>query len=164
MQRRKAVTLMAVVWCAWMAGCSGVSAAPRVANGSKVELVYSFDADGKAVVPDARRESMKVVVGQAAYPPEFERQLIGMRVGESKRITLRPEQAFGPYRREQIFRIPNAQLPQGVQLSEGMVVGGGGGQAPMRVVKVLEDSVVVDRNHPLAGKTLDYRVTVSKVE
>ncbi|MCG3175495.1 MAG: hypothetical protein MOGMAGMI_00424 [Candidatus Omnitrophica bacterium] len=164
MLRRKAIIWVGVLCGVWMTGCTGVSAAPRVASGSSVELHYSFDADGKAVVPAARPETMRVVVGQAAYPPEFERQLIGLKVGDNKRITLRPEQAFGPYRREQVFRVPNAQLPPGIQLSEGMVLGAQAGQSPMRVIKVLDDSVVVDRNHPLAGKTLDYRIKVSKIE
>lgn len=163
MNKSKIGTFMAVVGCVWMAGCSAASAAPRVANGSTVELTYSLNADDKTIVPAARKETMKVIVGQSVYPQEFERQLVGMKVGDSKQITLRPEQAFGPYRRDQVFRVPNTQLPPGVQLKEGSILSGGA-RGPMRVVKVFEDSAVVDLNHPLAGKTLNYRLTISKID
>ena len=148
-----------VLWTASSAQAKG----GKVETGSYVKIVYSLDADGEPVVPDNNKEEMELIAGNGTFPPAFEKHLIGMKKGDKKVVTLKPEDAYGPYRQESVKRIPNEQLPAGLQLEEGSLIGGKSSR-PMRVVKVLEDSVVLDQNHPLAGKTLVYRVVVKEIK
>ncbi|MBF0254727.1 MAG: peptidylprolyl isomerase, partial [Candidatus Omnitrophica bacterium] len=67
---------------------------------------------------------------------------------------------------ELIGKIPRNALPTTMEFKEGMMValpGPGGAQKPARVIKALDDFVVLDQNHPLAGKNLVYRVRVMRI-
>ena len=142
---------------------AGAFGGAKIVNGSGVKLIYSLAADGKPIVSDKKREGMELVVGKGAYPPDFEKQLLGMKKGETKNVKLTPQQAFGPYRSELVKKIPLSAIPKGLNLREGQVLGGKNGQRVVRIVKILPDAVVMDQNHPLAGKTLLYRIEVEKL-
>lgn len=164
-KRMKKWAGIVILFVACVALCPTVQAAgPKIGSGSVVHLDYSFQANGMAMIPEGKKESMQLVVGKGAYPPAFEQQLVGLKKGDIKEIRLTPEQAFGPYRAELVKKIAKSQLPQNLPLREGLLLGGKNGQRPMRIAKVLDDSVIFDENHPLAGKTLDYRVQVTDVK
>lgn len=154
--------VLAVVFA--LSGCGWLSAGPKIREGSPVILDYALEADGVAVIPEDKMETMKLVVGESLYPPEFERRLIGLRESETREIRLRPEQAFGPYRQELIRRVPRSQFPPDIVLREGTLIGNKNGQAAMRVAKIFEDWVALDQNHPLAGKKLTYQVHIKEVQ
>ena len=135
----------------------------KIKDGSAVRLDYFFQADGKTIVSQDKQEQMRLVVGRGAYPKDFEKQLIGLKPGDKKVINLKPEEAFGPYRPELLKRVSKAQFPPNLSLKEGQLLGGRNGQRAMRVAKILDDSVVLDENHPLAGKTLKYYIQVLDV-
>jgi FKBP-type peptidyl-prolyl cis-trans isomerase 2 len=136
----------------------------KIRTGSYVMFDYTLTADGQTMVSSARPETMKLVVGQGSFPPDFEDQLIGLSVGSKKVISLSPNEAFGPIREDRIMRVPKETLPSNV--TEGMrlgATGADGGQVSMRVVKILDDTVVLDQNHPLAGRTLVYEVSIRQI-
>jgi len=147
-----------------LAGCRPVFAETKIQDGSKVELAYSFDADGIPMVSEQNKETMKLVEGAGAYPPTFERQLLGMRKGDKKTIHLTPEEGFGPVRPELLKRVALKELPKGLKLEEGDLLGAKSGAKPIRVAKILDDSVVLDENHPLAGKSLIYQVQILSIQ
>ncbi len=136
----------------------------RIQNGSSVHLSYTLEADGKTIISEQNKALMDLVVGMNSRPPAFESQLIGLRKGDSKEIRLVPEQAFGPVRPELVKRVPNSELPPSLKLQEGMIMGGKNSKHQIRVAKVLDDSVVLDENHPFAGKTLVYQVKVDGID
>ena len=140
-----------------------VYAAGRIEDGSAVQLKYFLEVNGSPVVLPEKKEAMAFVVGGGMYPPAFEKQLIGLKVGDNKNIRLAPEQGFGPIREDLVKRVPKNQLPPSIPLKEGTLLGGKG-QRTMRIAKVLEDSIILDENHPFAGKTLDYHVQVTDVK
>lgn len=157
-----ASAVLSVTLASGLSACAKQPQARTVKPGSSVTLQYSLAADNAPVVPDARPEVLKLRVGEGKVPPTLEQALVGLPVGAAKVLQLKPEQAFGPVRKEFIARVPRASLPAG-EIKEGMMLGTGSMTA--RVVKVLEDgSVVIDRNHPLAGKHLTYKVRVAAIE
>ena len=146
------------------ASCS--SETGQIHKGSVVKIQYAMDVNGVHLVAPPNLEEMHLVVGESKYPPDFEKALIGMKVGSEKVITLKPEQAFGPVRPELFKRIPKSQFPGNIVLKQGALLHGtndDGNSITMRVVQILDDSVVVDQNHPLAGKTLVYRIRIKEV-
>lgn len=136
-----------------------------VRRGSRVEIHYSLEADGITVVSGDRPETMELVVGEGAYPMEYEKALVGMRQGQKKIIKLNPTQGYGAIDQALLVRVSAASLPP--DIAEGTVVGSkdpNGRLMSLRVVKILDDeTVVLDKNHPLAGKNLVYRVEIMKI-
>jgi len=157
-------TVVAALFFFSLAPLSQARAADRVVDGSVVHLVYFFEANGAPVVNAAKKDTMQLVVGQNRFPAAFEKQLIGLKAGDRKDIRLTPDQAYGPVREDLIKRIPISEVPPSIPLKEGMLLRGKKGERPIRVAKVLEDSVVLDENHPFAGKTLDYHVEITDVK
>lgn len=136
----------------------------QVKDGSVVSASYMLMADGVPVVASSNKEVMQLVVGRNVFPAQFEKELMGLKEGDKKVITLKPNDAFGPSRPELVRRIPKSVLPKNFKANEGDLIGTRSGQSPMRVVKILDDSIIVDQNHPLAGKTLTYTVQIMDVQ
>lgn len=163
MQRLRigAVLVVSMVLGLGLSSCAKKESGKQVSAGSVVNLQYTLMADNAPVVPDNAPRTMTVKIGEGKLPPLFEKNLIGLSAGAAKAIALKPEEAFGPVRKELIARVPRANLPAG-ELKEGMLLNGG--TYTMKVSKIMEDgSVIVDRNHPLAGKHLLYKVRVASV-
>lgn len=160
--KRWAACFAAIVLSVFI-GQSLYASGGRIESGSTVQLTYSLDANGTPVISKEKQVPMKLVVGKGLYPAAFERQLIGLNQGDSKNIELTPEQGYGPRRPELLKRIPKSDLPPSFPQVEGTMIGSKRSQHPMVVAKVLEDSVILDQNHPLAGKRLAYHVRVTDV-
>lgn len=131
---------------------------PAITQGSKVIIAFNI------VVPDAHAtladNVAQFVQGKHELLPALEQELEGMRPGDRKKIELGPDQAFGPYDDAKKQSVPRATLPQDVK--PGAIVTGG--DRPFTVVEMKDDQAVVDYNHPLAGKRLQFDVKVLSVE
>ena len=155
----QSTTLLAAA--AFLCGTVSVAqAADKIKEGSSTVIKYSLEADGASIVPQDNPETMELVVGSNKYPPAFEKQLIGLKKGAKKSIILKPNEAFGPEKPDLVKRVPKSQLPPDFKPVEGSLLAGKNGQAVFRIAKVLDDSVVIDQNHPFAGKTLKYNIMV----
>ncbi|MCX6818211.1 MAG: peptidylprolyl isomerase [Candidatus Aenigmarchaeota archaeon] len=93
----------------------------------------------------------------------FDEAVMGMKKGEEKKIKLKPEQAYGPVHDVLIQKMPRAQLPKEAEPKPGMMLVATlptGEQVPAKIVKVDKDTVTMDFNHPLAGKSLVFKIKV----
>jgi len=130
-----------------------------------VELTYELaDADGKVI----ERTDDPIEYLHGGYDgifPLVERELAGKRAGDSCRIRLEPDDAFGEYDAELLHLEPRSKFPSDVTI--GMRFEGRGAESGTKlsytVTDVAEDKVVVDGNHPLAGRTLQFTCTVTAV-
>ncbi len=138
-----------------------------IAKGSKVQIRYAlFLEDGTQVDGNADGEPLGIVVGEEQMMPALEEAMIGMAEGESKKIVLTPEQAYGPVREEGFQEVPLEDIP-----AEGRNVGSmltaendAGDRINLRVHEIGEDKIVLDLNHPLAGQTLTFDIEILSVE
>jgi len=104
-------------------------------------------------------------VGSGTVLPDFEKALLGLGEGQEKKIKLSADQAYGQIQEHLIQKVPRKGLPENVK--EGMMLIAQTDQEkqiPVNVVKVGDDSVTVDLNHPLSGKDLNFEVKVLKIE
>lgn len=109
-------------------------------------------------------EPLVYLHGHGQMIPGLERALEGKVPGDSDRVRIPPEEAYGPHDPEKLFK--EAPDRFGFPVEVGMVLQGqldGGHHFPIRVVAVAPDAITLDPNHPLAGKTLDFEVTVLAV-
>ncbi len=138
-----------------------------VQTGSSVSIEYTLKDEGGQVLDTNKGKNPLVFThGQQQIIPGLERELVGMHAGDEKKVVVKPEDGYGPV-------IPNAQteVPKEAIPREGLKVGtplmarsGSGETRPVVVKEIKENTVVLDLNHPLAGKTLFFDVKVLGVE
>jgi FKBP-type peptidyl-prolyl cis-trans isomerase SlyD len=138
-----------------------------VKDGTVVSLQYTLSGeDGKTIESNKGKEPLKYTQGSHQIVPGLEKGLAGMKVGEEKRVTVTPEEGYGPVNPKGFQEFPKEKIP-----SEGLKVGAvlmargpQGQQVPVRVHEIKEKTVVLDLNHPMAGKTLVFDVKVLDVQ
>lgn len=109
---------------------------------------------------------MEFVAGTGQMIPGFDNAVIGMKIGQEKEIKLQPSEAYGDYDPQLVQEIPGEQVPIEEELKQGMALAvtlPNGRQVPATVKEVTNKTITIDLNHPLAGKTLNFRFKVVDV-
>src|SRR5512139_310601 len=156
-----------------LASTESITAAEKAKNdyvvkdGMLVSMEYTLKGtDGKVIDSSKGREPLKYVHGQKSMIPGLEKELTGMKVGSEKNVTVKPEDAYGPISSNAFQEIPREKIPPNA-LKVGAVLEGQDGQGrPMlaRIKEIKEKSVVIDLNHPMAGKTLVFNVKIVDIQ
>lgn len=128
--------------------------------GDHVRVEYSGEIkDEKAGVKRLSREILEFTVGSRGVMPGISKAVVGMVEGERKQLTLQPPDAFGIFRPQLIREIPKQRFPAEMILKVGKQLTTIGVNSRRRskvtIVEVRPTTIVVDGNHPLAGKTLE---------
>jgi FKBP-type peptidyl-prolyl cis-trans isomerase 2 len=138
-----------------------------IRNGHKVSLEYTvFLEDGTQIDTNVGEDPLVFVLGSNQVFPALEAALMGLQVGDSKQILLRAEDAYGPVLQEAYREVDIETVPAPYRYA-GAVLGiqdPSGGVYPIRVHEVRQDRIVLDFNHPLAGKALRFDVKVVEVK
>lgn len=138
-----------------------------VEKGSKVSLEYTLTLEGgKVAETNAGKAPLTYQQGGGNMLPAFEAQVAGLATGAAKEFDLPPEQGYGPVRKDLYQTVDAAQIPEEARKVGTMLMaqGEGGQQRPVRVSEVKGDKIVLDLNHPLAGKKLHFAIKVLSVE
>lgn len=138
-----------------------------VKKGDFVTLHYVAKFADGTVFESTDKKPLRVAVGEHATIQGIEEGIIGMKVGEKKRIVVSPDNAYGKYHKNLVEELPLSKIPPEIIPAVGMVLtqeSKTGRTLFMRISKVNRDSVVVDMNHPLAGKTLVFDVVVMDIQ
>jgi len=134
----------------------------RAKDTDKVRVHYTGSLDDGTVFDSSREKTpLEFTIGNGEIIPGVENAVIGMSEGEEKKVTIPPEQGYGTRNEQAVMEISKDQLPNDVEPQVGMVLEGGtrdGSTVRLRVTAVKEDSLTVDANHPLAGKTLVFDI------
>lgn len=132
----------------------------KIAKDRIVEVGYTLEDMGTGDLVESTREGEPLVYlhGHNQIVPAIERALAGLEVGSSCVVVLQPEDGYGVYDPDNIFALPKQCFPDG-EMRTGMrfsAVGKGERPIVMKIIEVLDDDglVLVDTNHPLAGKSL----------
>jgi FKBP-type peptidyl-prolyl cis-trans isomerase 2 len=135
-------------------------------KGKRVSLEYTvFLEDGTQIDTNIGDEPLVFELGASQVFPALEMALMGMKVGDTKKIVLKPEEAYGPIVQEAFREVDLESVPEQFRF-EGAVLGvqdPAGGVFPIRVHTVKDQKVVLDFNHPLAGRSLQFEVKVLEV-
>jgi FKBP-type peptidyl-prolyl cis-trans isomerase 2 len=137
-----------------------------VSVGKTVKVNYKVTVDGKLVDSSKGHGPLEFKAGGGQIIPGFEKAVMGMRAGQKKSFAVSPEEGYGRDDPRAIQNVPMSQLPAEIKPKAGMTLqarSNDGRQIPVRIVEVKKDVVVVNLNHPLAGKTLNFDVEVVDV-
>jgi len=136
----------------------------KVENGNTVKVHYTgtFE-DGEVFDSSVGNNPIEVTIGAKQVIPGFENALMGMEIGETKKVTLNPEEGYGHVREEMIQEVPKQFVPETVKAGEMLTTQTEQGQFNVVVTEVKEESVVLDGNHPMAGKTLVFELELVEI-
>jgi peptidylprolyl isomerase len=137
-------------------------------KGNTVKILFSIRLDDGSVVGTSSEQSeLTFILGQRKVLKSLEEGVIGMKVGDLKKISVSPEQGYGQYNKDLVLRVDREEFPPDVELKAGRTVqyqNRDGERVNLVVNTVDEKTVTVDGNHPLAGLDLIYEVKVTAIK
>ncbi|MGE0645456.1 MAG: peptidylprolyl isomerase [Nitrospira sp.] len=149
------------------AGDTKKGASPMtISNGKQVTLEYTLKLDDQSVVDtNVGGEPLKVTQGSHQLIPGVEKQLEGMAAGEKKQFTVAPAEGYGTVDAKAFQEVDKKMVPPDAVKVGAELQGktADGRTVYPRISEVKNDTVVLDFNHPLAGKTLHFDVQVLDV-
>jgi len=138
------------------------TAARAVRTGDRVKLYYvgCFE-DGTQFDSSEGRAPLVFTVGAGEVIPGFDKGVIGMKCCERRSVKVAPEEGYGLHMSDMVVEIERYMIPDDDRLSVGSFLEASmedGRSLEVQVVKLTESTVVLDGNHPLAGKTLHFEI------
>lgn len=134
-----------------------------VADGMTVSLEYTLTlTDRTRVESNVGLAPVVFTQGSGHLVPGLEKALVGMKAGQSKHIEVPAELAYGVYNADDQIKVPRNRVPPTVKV--GDVLTRPSDRKPLKVLEITADTVIMDANHPLAGKDLIFDVKILKVE
>ncbi len=134
----------------------------EVRIGDTIKVNYTGKLDDDTVFDTTKKsEPLVFTVGHGQVIPGFEQAVIGMKPGDSKKITITPEKAYGNYREDLIMDINRSRFPDNIKPEVGnhyKIPGAENQKILVTVTYVSSKSIKVDANHPLAGKNLTFEI------
>lgn len=136
-----------------------------IGPGKVVRIHYVLRAESGEVLDSSEAsEPLEYLHGAQNIVPGLEQGLLGAQTGAKLRVKVPPEQGYGPRAPDAVHAFPRDAFPKDMPVEAGMsfqAEGEDGHSLPAWVTSVEGDKVMVDFNHPLAGQTLDFEVTIA---
>ena len=140
----------------------------KAKTGDRVKVHFEgYLVDGTVFGSSMDDEPFEFTIGEKNMLPGFETAVIGMQKGDTKTITLPPEEAYGPHKKELVSVMEKSGFPQEINLEIGkrLRVRTQDGNYKMVTVKdFTEDGIVLDENDSLAGKTLTFKIELVEIK
>jgi len=139
----------------------------KAKDGDTVKVHYTGTLESGEVFDTSKeREPLEFKLGEGQLIPGFEKAVIGMNAGESTKVDIPSDEAYGEAREDLVIKVPKDQLPEDVEPQVGMqlqVNQPNGQPIPVRITEVGESELTLDANHPLAGKDLSFDIELIEV-
>ena len=136
--------------------------------GDRVRVHYSGTLEDGSVFSSTYEEDepFEFTIGEKNVLSSFGNAVIGMKVGERRTISVPPEEGYGQHKKEFVFNMERSQAPAELELEVGKKLQirlRGGKTAVATIQAITEDSVILDANDPLAGKTLTFKIELLEI-
>jgi FKBP-type peptidyl-prolyl cis-trans isomerase SlyD len=128
-----------------------------------VSMEYTLQVDGEEIDSSKGQEPLQFLAGYGNIISGLEREMMGMKVGDSKDVIIQPADAYGEFDDQAFMSVPRGEFPKDMPLEEGLElsVRDDSGQSRYARVDTIEgESVTLNFNHPLAGDELHFNVKV----
>lgn len=139
----------------------------KAKNGDKVKVHYTGKlTTGEQFDSSIGRQPLAFTVGAGQMIKGFDSAIPGMEVGEKKTINIAPEDAYGKVNEDAIIEFPKSNIPDTLEIQEGMQLqlqSASGHPVPVVVKEIRENSVILDANHHLAGKELIFDIELVEI-
>ena len=143
----------------------------NIGQNKVVEFCYELEVDGQVVDHTTKERPLDYIHGTGSLLPKLEEHIEGMEPGAVFDVTLSPADGYGEIDPQRIIDLPKAAFEVNGEIREDLLVPGNtipmmnsmGGVIPGVVLEVTADSVKMDLNHQMAGKTLHFKGEVLSV-
>lgn len=135
----------------------------RVKDDLVVAMEYTLTVDGEVIDSSEGQEPLEFLQGKGNIIPGLEREMTGMEIGESKSVVVAPAEGYGELNEEAFMEVPTNQFPEHIPVEVGTeleVQDEEGQPAYARIEEIENNIAVLNFNHPLAGKELNFAVKV----
>jgi FKBP-type peptidyl-prolyl cis-trans isomerase 2 len=140
----------------------------QVKNGDKVQVHYHGRfTDGTTFDSSEGREPLEFEVGAGNVIRGFDEGVMGMSIGDKKTVSIQAGDAYGEKSEDMLVEFPKEQFPPEMVPEVGMqlnMTNGNGQVILVTIVEVKDDTVILDANHPLAGKDLIFDIELVSIE
>ena len=124
-------------------------------------------SDGTEVLSTYQESPLEFTLGDGTMEPLLEYALLGLQAGDEQTLEVSGDEVYGPRDEARIHWLKRTDLPQDMALDESQVVAFStpqGEELAGTILELKDDKLLVDFNHPLSGKTFQYRVSIISVE
>jgi len=136
----------------------------KIEKNKVVAVTYDLTVEGNIVDRATEEAPLDYIQGMHMLIPAFEAALEGLQEGDTFAFTLQPEDGYGPYEDQKLIHLPKSAFTIQGEVREDLMqvgrilpmVGADGSVVNATVTEVKEDGVLMDFNHPMAGKVLDF--------
>jgi len=139
----------------------------KAGKNDSVKVHYTCTTDEGLVFSSKDQDKpLKFIVGKGNLLQPIEEGVVGMELNETKVINIPHQEAYGEVYKELIQEVDKTLLPENVEVKVGLQLTStqeDGSEIHFRVTKVMENSVMVDGNHPLAGKDLEFAIELVEI-
>ncbi|MFH1699333.1 MAG: peptidylprolyl isomerase [Candidatus Zixiibacteriota bacterium] len=145
-------------------GCS-MNQTAKDGDTVKVHYVGTLD-DGSEFDSSRGREPLEFTIGRPGIIEGFSNGVLGMAVGETKKVSLSPEEAYGQPRPDMIQEVPLSSFPESIKPEVGVQLSmqnSSGQPFPVKITAMTDSTATLDANHPLAGKTLTFELELVEI-
>ena len=133
-----------------------------IAAGNEVSFEYTLSVSGEVVESSEGKAPLTYTQGGGQILPALEAELAGLQAGDEKSVSLSAEDGYGEVNPEAFQEVPADRIPEDARVV-GAMLQSPEYPGPIRVAEVRDDVVVVDLNHPMAGKDLKFDITIVDV-
>lgn len=142
---------------------SNIEKPTQAADDLVVTVEYTLTVDGEVVDSSEEEGPLDYLQGHENIIPGLEREIEGMKIGESKNVVVAPEDGYGLVEPNAVIEVERSEFPKDVPVDVGVeleITDDEGDLMFATIIEVGSDVVMLDTNHPLAGKELHFSVTV----
>ncbi len=129
-----------------------------------ITLDYKLIAEDEILESTENGEPIQFIQGIGQIIPGLENALYGMEIGDQKTVVIQPEDAYGEYDPESVQEAKKEEFSEEVPLDVGTFIDledDEGDVLSAQIIAAEEETVTLDFNHPLAGKTLTFEITLT---
>ncbi len=135
-----------------------------IKDGSKVSIEYTLTLDdGSKVDTNVGQDPLVYTQGEGEIIPGLEKAMVGLGAGDTKSVRVEAKDGYGESSPDALKEIDAEQVPEDAR-QEGAMLTAQGHAAPIRVSEIRGDKIILDFNHPLAGKDLNFAVKILSID
>jgi FKBP-type peptidyl-prolyl cis-trans isomerase SlyD len=136
-----------------------------VQKGKLVTMNYTLFVDSAVVDSSVGKKPLTFIEGSGQIIPGLDEQLTGLKIGDKKHVVVPPEKGYGAVNPRAVQKVPLSAFGNTKGLKPGMMVGGTsqGRRVQAKVVSIAKDTITLDMNPPLAGKTLTFDIEIMDI-
>ena len=139
----------------------------KVKDGDTVKVHYTGKLeDGSVFDSSVSRDPLEITLGEGKLIPGFEKAVVGLEVGDKTTANIVSADAYGERRDDLEVTIERDQLPEDIEPEVGMQLQlnqPNGQPVPVQITKVEDENIIIDANHPLAGKDLTFDIELIEI-